>query len=447
MVLQLLGLFAAAIVAVIGLTARLRLHPLAALLGVAFAFGVAADLSPAYTVRSMIDGFVATMATAGIALAAAAVIDTALNRSGYRDRLAAALSRLAPRGCGAAPAAIIGGIAGPAPAADVGLALLMPAVGAAAQGPDGSRVASTVACALAFFAAHSLVLPAPGPLAAATILSADLGQVLLIGLPLAAITGIVGWTFAVVATARLRATSPADEHVDASPRKPVQAGGWLSPAVLVALPIVLLLTASFASLPCEPFGRGSLRDLLVTLGRPMALLLVILAAVPLLTRRAASDRSSGSSWIAEALRDAGALAFTAAAAGAFAEVVQNAALGERIAEHVVDARFGVLVPFAIAAVVRTTSGSPVLAMITAAGFTQSLLQPLGLEGDVSRALATVAVGAGALAISHANDATFWIVTRSAGLSPAQGSRLLTLGTLVQALTAAVSLLILQAILL
>jgi GntP family gluconate:H+ symporter len=52
------------------------------------------------------------------------------------------------------------------------------------------------------------------------------------------------------------------------------------------------------------------------------------------------------------------------------------------------------------------------------------------------ALTTVAIGAGAMVVSHANDSYFWVVTQFSGMTPRQGFQLHTMGTLIQGASAA-----------
>ncbi len=86
-----------------------------------------------------------------------------------------------------------------------------------------------------------------------------------------------------------------------------------------------------------------------------------------------------------------------------------------------------------------------LAIITTAGLIQPSLTPLGLDDETGRALSAVAVGAGSMVASHVNDTLFWTFTRLCKLTPAQGLRLLTLGTLVQGTAAATALLAISAV--
>jgi GntP family gluconate:H+ symporter len=83
-----------------------------------------------------------------------------------------------------------------------------------------------------------------------------------------------------------------------------------------------------------------------------------------------------------------------------------------------------------------------VAAIATAGMVQPILVPLGIGDENGKALATLAIGAGAMTVSHINDEYFWLVAASAGLSPLRGLATLTVGTLLQGLVAVAALLIL-----
>ena len=66
--------------------------------------------------------------------------------------------------------------------------------------------------------------------------------------------------------------------------------------------------------------------------------------------------------------------------------------------------------FILAAGLKTALGSSTVAIITTAGIIGSLLDPLGLATQWGRVFAVLAIGAGAMTVSHANDSYFWIIT-------------------------------------
>lgn len=138
------------------------------------------------------------------------------------------------------------------------------------------------------------------------------------------------------------------------------------------------------------------------------------------------------------------------AAGGFQRLCQETGMAEMLGERLIgwhiEAAGGVLLPFLIAAAIKTLQGSSLVAAITAAGMMQPMLDPLGLAGTNGKALAALAIGAGAMTISHVNDDFFWLVADRAGLKPLRGLTTLSLGTLLQGLIAAAALLILSLLL-
>ena len=86
-------------------------------------------------------------------------------------------------------------------------------------------------------------------------------------------------------------------------------------------------------------------------------------------------------------------------------------------------------PIIIAASLKTAQGSGTVAIITGASLMAPLLGTLGMDSSSGRALVVVALGAGGMIASHANDSYFWVVTQMSDLSVNQGYKLQTLGTL------------------
>ena len=106
---------------------------------------------------------------------------------------------------------------------------------------------------------------------------------------------------------------------------------------------------------------------------------------------------------------------------------------------------GVLFPFLVAALFKSAQGSSTVAITTTAGLMAPLLPALALTTPVQVALAVLAIGAGAMTVSHANDSYFWVVTRFGGLSVQDGYRAHTLMTLVIGLASIIGIFLLSLI--
>jgi gluconate:H+ symporter, GntP family len=131
------------------------------------------------------------------------------------------------------------------------------------------------------------------------------------------------------------------------------------------------------------------------------------------------------------------------ATGGLQRLCQETGMAALLGERLLAWPAGLLVPFLIAAVIKSLQGSSLVAAIAAAGMVQPMLMPLGIGDETGKALATLAVGAGAMTVSHVNDEYFWLVGARAGLSPLRAVAAVTAGTLLQGLAAVAVLLLLS----
>ena len=448
----LLALLLASVTLILAGSARLRLHPLLLLLAGTFGFAMAAGMSFNYTAQLMGQGFAATIEGLGLVVIAAAIVGALNERGTTGQRPIAAGPDAGPDG-GRGPRlpaimSAIGFAAGVAPSVGAAFAFLAPLNRALAVRWRGSPAAGAVALALGLLATHSVLPPAPGPVAAAAILGAGFGLTALFGLLLALVAGGAGW-LSVVALAR---GMPATAHALTEPpvpqseiqvaRRPRTATwrAWLP----ILVPVLLLMLSAVSQMPNDPLGGGANREFITGLARPVMLLVIGCGlALVLLPPPLASLTEKGS--IGAAIGEAAGVVLIVGAAGAFAKILQNSGLPEAAAGALAGLPAGILVPFLIAAILKTVQGSSLVAVIMAAGFTQPLLGDLGLDGEAARALAAVAIGAGSLVICHVNDSYFWLVARIANLTPLEASRLISVGTLVQGVSALAVLLLLSAI--
>ena len=79
----------------------------------------------------------------------------------------------------------------------------------------------------------------------------------------------------------------------------------------------------------------------------------------------------------------------------------------------------------------------------AAGIVAPLLPVLGLSSPALASLTVIAIGAGAMTVSHANDSYFWVVTNFGEMQTQDGYKTQTLGTLVVGLAAILNVFIIS----
>ena len=106
---------------------------------------------------------------------------------------------------------------------------------------------------------------------------------------------------------------------------------------------------------------------------------------------------------------------------------------------------GIFFPFLLAAILKSAQGSSTVAITTTAGIVAPLLPVLGFATPLEISLVVMAIGAGAMTVSHANDSYFWVVTNFGEMQPEEGYKTQTAMTLVIGIAAIVEIFILSLI--
>ena len=434
-------LFLASIVILIVAIQRLHLHPFLALVGVAAAFGLAAGFSTGLLGKAFGTGFSQTIYAPGLVIVAAGLISGLAESTAAPGRLTAAIDHC--RWLGSTRiATLLGLTAGIGATPSTAFALLTPLLRAIGGGAAPKREATMIAPALAISASHGLVLFSPVPIGAAAILGAEWGRVALFGLPIAVLLVAVGAAWARWLPAAIDRGQP---PISAPPPVPEQRSGW--PAIVLlaatAVPLSMLIMQSLGDIPSEPLGGGPAREMILGLGRPLILFLVALGIMIVGLWRVSRKLLADSTWTARILGNVAGVLLIVGAAGGLQRLCQETGMAELIGERLLGSPGELLIPFLVAAVIKTLQGSSLVAAITTAGMVQPLLLTLGLGDESGKALATLAIGAGAMTMSQVNDDYFWLVSTSAGLSPLRALAAVTGGTLLQGLAAVAVLLVLR----
>ena len=432
-------LFAMSVLAIIA-AIRARFHPFFVFTVVATAFGLLAGLSVGPIGKAFGSGFSDALYSPGLVIVAMALVAGIAERTVPADNLAAVTSQLWPHG-GWVQAAV-GLIAGIGASSAAALALLTPLLPSADTKP--SRERDVTCLTLAISAGHGLIYLSPVPVASAAILGAGWQPVVLFGVPVALISAAIGIGWARLVTAPHVSIQPTISDQSSVKAKP---DGKAAALLLAAcfIPLLMLMTQSIGDMPSEPLGGGTSRELVLGIGRPLALFLISVGIVIVGSWRVSLKCLRDPEWIGRTLGNTAGIILIVGAAGGLQRLCQQTGmselLGERLSGWHVTGAAGVLVPFLVATVIKTLQGSSLVAAITTAGMMQPLLLSLGLGSENGTALAALAVGVGAMTGSHVNDDFFWLASHVAEESPLRTLGTFSLGTLLQGFTAAAVLLL------
>jgi gluconate:H+ symporter, GntP family len=441
--------FLAAVIVLITAIQWRHLHPFLAIVVVAAVFGFIAGFPTSTLGRVFGTGFSDKIYSPGLAIVAAALISGIAETTAASDRLLAFIERLRSRTqwLGANTiAAVLGLVAGTGASHTTAFALLTPLLRPLGGKTAQQREGATVTLALGISASHGLIVLSPVPIAAAAILDADWVHVALFGVPLAILAVALGATFARWSTSSGAATE-SSAQLYPPPLSERRGGGSAFVLSLAALvPLGMLIFQSLGNIPSEPLGGGPTRELILGIGRPLILFLAGIAIMILGQPRQSFGLVTDAAWTSRVFGNIAGLLLIVCAAGGLQRLCQETGMATLLAEHVLGWHIGplaILVPFFVAAVMKTFQGSSLVAAITAAGMMQPLITALGLDGANARALAALAIGAGAMTVSHVNDDYFWLVADRAGFTPLRGLTAFSIGTLLQGILAMIVLLLLS----
>lgn len=415
--------------AIIWGTAKLKIHPFLVLLAASYFVAIAAGL-PAGKIASVISsGFGNLMTHIGLVIVLGILLGTVLEKSGGAVKLAEMVIRLAgPRHPGLAMS-FIGYFVSIPVFCDSGYVILSSIRKSLAAKTGKSSLALSVALATGLYATHTLVPPTPGPVAAAGNLGIDkeLGMVIAIGLFVALVAMLTGYLWASYTGKKLKQKEKGSEEAVTFDLQVPLPAGWKT-ILPVAVPILLMAFRSFALFPSKPFGLGTLFLALDFAGQPVNALAFGFLFSLLLFPKFNMETLSG--WIGGGIASSAPVILITGAGGAFGAVLSETGIGDILGNMLAKYQMGIFLPFFIAAIFKTAQGSSTVAMVATSALLAPMMSSLGLDSSMGATLSVMAIGAGSMVVSHANDSYFWVVTQFSDMDVADGYRMLTPATLV-----------------
>jgi len=428
-------------------TVKFQLHPFLALIFAAIGFGLFARMPLPEVAKSINDGFGATIGSIGIVIIAGIIIGTFLEHSGGAFAIAERILKIIGQKHVPLAMAIIGYIVSIPVFADSGFVILIPLTRALAKRARISLAGAAIALSLGLTTTHCLVPPTPGPIAAAGILNADLGLVILFGLIVAAFAVATGWVFATKFASKIYIDpNPELSEADVEARLK-EAPSAIKAFTPIILPMVLIVIKSVSDFPTHPFGEGYLRNIISFIGAPVIALMIGALLAFRLPKKFDKQMLSTTGWVGQSIIDSAIIITVTGAGGAFGMVLRNSPIADVLSKSLSQANLGIWLPFIIAAALKTAQGSSTVAMITTASLMTPLMSSLGFESAVARALVVSSIAAGAMVVSHANDSLFWVVTQMSKMNVKTGYKLHTVGTLIIGVTSGLIVWVLSLILL
>ncbi len=449
--------FIIAIVIMIWMIAKLKVHPFLALMSISLALAVAAGINLAKIPAIIGEGFSGTFKSIGIVIIFGAIIGTVLEKTGAALKLADMVVRVVGQKRPELAMLIMGWVVGIPVFCDSGFVVLNPIREALRKKIAANPVGMAVALSAGLYTSHVFIPPTPGPIAAAGAVGLSHNLLLVIGM--GAVVSIpvliASYFFAKhISKSMTVSDAEADAVIAQSYDELIKQYGKLPSGFLSLAPIFMpILFMALGSITKIMGVEGSFGTLMNFLGNPIiALAIGVIFSVILLIDSGRIAEFDGLT--NETLKLVGPILFITAAGGVLGKVITEAGFVEYIKQnaHIISAA-GIFFPFLISAVLKTAQGSSTVAIITTASIMgmfnagDSLMNALGLTTEIAAALTVMAIAAGSMCVSHANDSYYWVVTNFTKLTPQQGYRTQTTLTFIMGIVGILTVYVLSLILL
>ncbi len=450
--------FIAAIVIMIVMISKFKIHPFISIMLISVVLGIIAgipivdqtldDGTKVSGLASVIgSGFSGTFSSIGIVIILGALIGSILEQTGAALKLADMVIKLVGKNHPVLAMELMGWVVSIPVFCDSGFVILNPIRKALVQRTGASSVAMSIGLGSGLYIAHVFIPPTPGPIAAANTLGIGDNLLLVMGLgvvcsifPLAA-----GYFYSNFIGKKVKAADEADRaEVTKTYEELVAEYGKLPSGISALAPIIVpIILMGISSAVAMAGGSGFVVDLIKFLGTPI-IALAVGTAFAIAQLAGAGKMEEFYNITNDTLKTVGPILFVTAAGGVLGKVISSSDMVNYISQHAtVLSTMGIFFPFLLSAILKSAQGSSTVALTTTAGIVAPLLPILGFTSPAQVTLVCMAIGAGAMTVSHANDSYFWVVTNFGAMTPDQGYKTQTMNTLVMGIAAIAEIAILS----
>lgn len=289
---------------------------------------------------------------------------------------------------------------------EAGVVVLIPLVFSVVRTTKKSTLYYAIPLLAGLASGYAFVPPSAGSVLTANALDVNLGMMIMVGVPIAIISMLIaGIIWGGFIGNKIFAALPEDGNENVHSEKELPPFGLVLSVVLIPLVLILLGTISkYVAIP------QLIADILGFVGKPFfALTIATLAAMYFLGIRRGFTGAQIKAIFDKSLKPTGMILLVIASGGVIRWMLQDSGLGNIIGPILESSSMPlILIAFLIALLVRASVGSSIVAMTMASGIMASM--PAVMETSMLyRAAMCCAICGGATALSHVNDAGFWLV--------------------------------------
>ncbi|MFC5370866.1 GntP family permease [Arcanobacterium bovis] len=422
----------AAIVLILVSVILLRLHAFLTLIVVSLLTAVAAGIPASQLLSTLTNGFSSTLGSVALLVGIGAMLGKLVEASGGAKVLADSMVRIfgeqrAPLALGVASL-----ILGFPIFFDAGFIVMLPVIFAVAHRLGGNILLYAIPSAAAFSVMHVFLPPHPGPVGAGTIVQANMGLVMVLGIVVAIpsfyVSGVLWGRYCAKHTnfkfPNLFGTIDDADLPKTFPPVGTVIFTLVLPALLISLNTgvnalvqsgvidgVVTKAETNTKAPTSAFV-----EVLLQIGQtPIALLISTFIAIILLGRYIGTDRIGLEKIMDSALGPVCSVILVTGAGGMFGGVLRTSGIGGALSDTMNNLGIPLLLAtYLVSVALRLAQGSATVALITSISLMAPAVADAGLS-DLGVACIVLAASAGSVFASHVNDSGFWLVGRLLGM--------------------------------
>lgn len=397
---------AVGIIVLLLLIIKFKLHPVISMMIAAIIIGVGAGM-PLTMISSTVEkGVGKTLQGIALLVGLGSMFGGILEVSGGAQRIAQTLiDKLGQKKAGVA-LGITGLVIGTTVFFEAGVVVLIPLAFSVAKQTKKSTLYYAIPLLAGLASGYAFVPPSAGSVLVADSLGVNLGVMIMVGIPTALICLVVaGVIWGRFIGDKVFTKLPVNVQEIKEESKELPPFGLVLGVILIPLVLILISTISkYLPIP------ENIQNVLAFIGKPfLALTIATLAAMYFLGIRRGYTGEQLKKILDHSLRPVGMILLVIASGGVIRWMLQDSGLGEIIGPALEKSGMPlIIVAFLIALLVRASVGSSMVAMTMASGI-MATMPAVMATSMLYRAAMCCAICGGATALSHVNDAGFWLV--------------------------------------
>ena len=394
------------IIVLLVLIIKFKLHPVLSMMVAAIIIGVGAGMPLTMISDTVEKGVGRTLQSIALLIGLGSMFGGILEESGGAQKIASTLiDKFGEKKAGWA-LGLTGLVIGTTVFFEAGVVVLIPLVFSVSKQTSKSTLYYAIPLLSGLASGYAFVPPSAGSVLVANALNVNLGTLILVGIPTALICMLVsGVIWGSHVGNKIFTSLPKNVTEIKDNNEDLPSFGLVLAVILIPLVLILISTLSkYMNIP------ENIQEVLGFVGKPfIALTIATLAAMYFLGIRRGMSGAELKKILDHSLKPVGMILLVIASGGVIRWMLQDSGLGNVIGPALENSGLPfILIAFLIALLVRASVGSSIVAMTMASGI-MATMPAVMATSMLYRAAMCLAICGGATALSHVNDAGFWLV--------------------------------------